>query len=88
MLDIDNSGELSVIEVKMLLEALDIVVTDEKFSQLIASADLNGNGTIEFDEYCWMVMKADVMVHFPIINKFSVIPDVRNSAQGQKSTVG
>lgn len=30
-------------------------LTEQKFQKLIKSVDLNGNGTIEFDEYCWMV---------------------------------
>lgn len=97
MLDIDNSGDLSGKEIRVLLRALDIKVqritsvmvfvcfsvgavliqfqdclflslclmclcysticqiSELKFNKLLKTVDLNGNGTIEFDEYCWMV---------------------------------
>ena len=98
LLDVDNSGDLSGREVRVLLKALDINVrvdqetffscnglflvlyacaclvcrpflpllvnyplflasqiSELKFNQLLQTVDLNGNGTIEFDEYCWMV---------------------------------
>lgn len=55
MLDVDNSGDLSDQEIKRLLSALGINITDDGLAQLVATVDLNGNGTIEFDEFCWMM---------------------------------
>lgn len=30
-------------------------ISEPKFQKLLRTVDLNGNGTIEFDEFCWMV---------------------------------
>jgi hypothetical protein len=32
-------------------------INEKKFKRLIRTVDLNGNGTIEFDEYCWMMLQ-------------------------------
>lgn len=55
MLDVDSSGDLSDKELRMLLDALNIDIDDDKFRTLVLTVDLNGNGTIEFDEFCWMM---------------------------------
>jgi Ca2+-binding EF-hand superfamily protein len=55
LLDIDNSGDLSTKEVRLLLKAMDIHINELKLAKLLKTVDLNGNGTIEFDEFCWMV---------------------------------
>ena len=55
MLDVDNSGDLSDQEIKRLLNALGINITEAGLRKLVVTVDLNGNGTIEFDEFCWMM---------------------------------
>ena len=55
MLDVDNSGDLSDQEIKRLLNALGVNITEAGLQQLVKTVDLNGNGTIEFDEFCWMM---------------------------------
>ena len=55
MLDVDNSGDLSDQEIKRLLNALGINITEAGLHKLVMTVDLNGNGTIEFDEFCWMM---------------------------------
>eukprot|EP01038_Epipyxis_sp_PR26KG_P007792 gene7792-10586_t len=55
LLDIDGSGDLSKKEVQLLLKELQVEVEEEKFDHLFLSIDLNGNGTLEFDEFCWMM---------------------------------
>eukprot|EP01034_Spumella_vulgaris_P026083 gene26082-32613_t len=55
LLDVDNSGDLSGKEIRLLLNAMDIRIGERKFQKLLKTIDLNGNGTIEFDEYCWMM---------------------------------
>jgi Ca2+-binding EF-hand superfamily protein len=55
MLDVDNSGDLSDLEIKRLLNALGVQITPDGLAKLVETVDLNGNGTIEFDEFCWMM---------------------------------
>lgn len=55
MLDVDNSGDLSDQEIKRLLNALGIHISEAGLQKLVKTVDLNGNGTIEFDEFCWMM---------------------------------
>lgn len=50
-LDKDNSGELSVDEVRDLLTHLDKNLTDEQQKVLIESMDHTGSGNITFDEF-------------------------------------
>ena len=54
-IDIDSSGDISDREMRVLLEAMKIKVDDKMFKRLVQSIDLNGNGSIEFDEFCYMV---------------------------------
>lgn len=55
MLDINSSGDLTDKELKLFMKALNLNISDSVFDQLIKTIDLNGNGTIEFDEFCWMM---------------------------------
>jgi len=54
--DVDGSGDISDTELRMLLESMGIHVDDKTFKRLINIVDLNGNGTIEYDEFCWMLL--------------------------------
>ena len=55
MIDVDSSGDISDAEMKVLLEQMGLVVDDNMLRKLIKTIDLNGNGTIEFDEFCYMM---------------------------------
>ena len=50
-----GSGDLTDRELKLLFAALKINCDDSLLNKLIMTVDLNGNGTIEFDEFCWMM---------------------------------
>ena len=54
-IDVDSSGDISDTEIRMLFDAMNIKVSDNKFKRLVRSIDLNGNGSIEFDEFCFMM---------------------------------
>jgi Ca2+-binding EF-hand superfamily protein len=54
-LDIDNSGDLSENEIHILLKSLGIKMNEKKFKKLMKAIDTNQNGTVEFDEFCWMM---------------------------------
>lgn len=66
LLDIDSSGDLNGKEIRLLLKSLGIEISDSKFNRLLNTIDLNGNGTIEFDEYCWMVSLLILLLSFYI----------------------
>ena len=55
-LDVDNSGFIDEHEFKLLLESMDINLSDKNRKKLIREIDLNGNGTIEFHEFCYMML--------------------------------
>lgn len=55
-LDLNNSGFIDEHEFKLLLESMDINVSDRNRSRLIREIDINGNGTIEFHEFCFMML--------------------------------
>jgi Ca2+-binding EF-hand superfamily protein len=55
LLDIDNSGDLSENEIKLLLDSIGIKINENKLKKLMKAIDSNGNGTIEFDEFSWMM---------------------------------
>ena len=38
-----------------MLYCIVLQISESKLSLLLNSIDLNGNGTVEFDEFCWMV---------------------------------
>lgn len=55
LLDVDNSGDLSDKEIRILLRAMGIPINDLKLSELVHAIDVNGNGAIEFDEFCYLM---------------------------------
>ena len=54
-IDVDGTGDISDTEMRILLENMGIKINDATFKRLLAVVDLNGNGTIEFDEFCWLM---------------------------------
>ncbi len=55
LLDVDNSGDLSEHEIKLLLRSIGIKINERKLRKLMKAIDTNHNGTVEFDEFCWMM---------------------------------
>ena len=55
-LDLNNSGFIDEHEFKLLLESMEINLTDRSRRRLIREIDINGNGTIEFHEFCFMML--------------------------------
>lgn len=62
-LDLNNSGYIDEHEFKLLLESMDINVTDRSRRRLIREIDINGNGTIEFHEFCFMMLSLHKRKH-------------------------
>ena len=54
MFDKDNSGALSADEIKEVL-CFDSSVDPAEIDQIIAEVDQNGDGEIQFDEFCHMM---------------------------------
>ena len=56
MFDKDNSGALSPDEIKDVL-CFDSTVDPKEIDKIIAEVDENGDGEIQFDEFCNMMQK-------------------------------
>lgn len=55
MIDVDHSGDITEVELKLLLKSMGLVVEDSLVRKLVRTIDLNGNGTVEFNEFCYMM---------------------------------
>eukprot|EP00981_Chlorochromonas_danica_P016170 scaffold15944_cov248-Ochromonas_danica.AAC.4 len=55
MLDVDNSGDLSDKEITLLLDAMGLDISPQTVHRMVKAIDMNANGTVEFDEFCWMM---------------------------------
>ena len=51
LIDLDNNGTISTDELRELLDALNINVSDHDIETLMRQADTDSNGLIEFDEF-------------------------------------
>lgn len=54
-IDVDSSGDISDREMRVLLNAMNVKIDEFKFKKLLRTVDLNGNGSIEFDEFCYLM---------------------------------
>ena len=89
MLDVDSSGDLTDKELRILLEALDMKVTDKALENLISTVDLNGNGTIEYDEFCWMMYemaRTDKAASSTIFGELKKLNGVGEEAENNSQT--
>uniref|UniRef100_A0A7S4MYY0 cGMP-dependent protein kinase n=1 Tax=Odontella aurita TaxID=265563 RepID=A0A7S4MYY0_9STRA len=50
-IDADGAGALNASEIKELCTGLDKMLSDDEIAELIRSLDLNGSGTVSFDEF-------------------------------------
>ncbi|KAL8166304.1 hypothetical protein V2J09_007803 [Rumex salicifolius] len=53
--DTDNSGYIDAKELHVAMSALGSEMTEEQINQLIADADEDGNGVLDFDEFCYIM---------------------------------
>ena len=56
-IDVDESGTIDVEEIKTLMEALGKEPSEFEIKTMMEFADKDGNGTIEFSEFCGMYGK-------------------------------
>ena len=56
MFDKDNSGTISPVEIKDVL-GFSSEVSSEQIDSIIKEVDINGDGEIQFDEFCQMMKK-------------------------------
>jgi hypothetical protein len=73
--DTDRSKEISIVELRAALDAMNIVCTDAELEKLLASADDDGNGSICFKEFrnlCCSVLRANGICIVPskVLNPF------------------
>jgi hypothetical protein len=55
--DVDNSGAIDKNELKTMLHNLDIDCSEDMLENLFKMVDTDGNGTLEFSEYCELIAK-------------------------------
>lgn len=53
--DRDNSGTISAAELRNVLTSLGENLTDEQIDEMIQSADKDGNGAIDYDEFALLM---------------------------------
>jgi len=59
MFDTDDSGDIDTSELKAAMALLDPDMAEEEVEELMAELDVDGNGTIEFDEFLQMMTKKE-----------------------------
>lgn len=64
MFDKDGSGNIDKNELRQLFERLGKSPSEEQLSNMIARADVDGDGQISFAEFCRMMNKKDKLVTF------------------------
>ena len=52
VMDANNDGQVTKEELKSLLQGLGEEVTDEIVNEMISIADENGDGKVNFEEFC------------------------------------
>ncbi|KAL4238174.1 hypothetical protein ACF0H5_002886 [Mactra antiquata] len=57
MFDQDNDGTISTKELGVVMTSLGQYPTEHELQEMINEVDIDGNGTIEFPEFCEMMMK-------------------------------
>jgi len=55
MFDKDGSGQISIQELKQVMHSLGERLTDRELEEMIHEADNNGDGEINFEEFCKMM---------------------------------
>jgi len=60
----DDSGHISVEELEMLLETVGLHIDAAELETMVKEIDLDGNGEIDFDEFCG-VMTRKIQVEYP-----------------------
>ncbi|OEU09496.1 hypothetical protein FRACYDRAFT_144910, partial [Fragilariopsis cylindrus CCMP1102] len=51
VIDDDNSGEIDLSEIDVLLRKMDSTFTDDDIEQILNSLDLDGGGNIDWEEF-------------------------------------
>lgn len=59
-LDLDGSGAIEEEELQRLLASMGVRIGRSQRLALIREIDLNGNGVVEFEEFCYMMLNAQL----------------------------
>jgi len=59
MFDKDDSGDIDALELKDAMQQLDPDMTDDDIVELMEELDVDGNGTIEFEEFLQMMTRKE-----------------------------
>ncbi|GMH11393.1 hypothetical protein Nepgr_013234 [Nepenthes gracilis] len=55
LFDTDRSGSIDAKELNVAMRSLGFEMTEEQINRMIADADRDGSGAIDFDEFCYML---------------------------------
>ncbi|CAF1174171.1 unnamed protein product [Adineta steineri] len=55
LFDSDNSGGITIVELKQSLSALGVSITEQEARQMFSAIDVDNNGRIEFEEFAEIV---------------------------------
>mmetsp|Transcript_1112 Transcript_1112/g.1701 ORF Transcript_1112/g.1701 Transcript_1112/m.1701 type:complete len:150 (+) Transcript_1112:88-537(+) len=62
--DKDRSGEIDEVELGTVMRSLGFSPTDEQLHDMMLKVDLDGNGSISFEEFVTMMKKCEVETDF------------------------
>jgi hypothetical protein len=72
IMDVDSSGDLSPEEIRTMFTRIEIKLPDKLFKILIHIVDLNNNGSVEYDEFCFMMFTIAKRFHiWKTISRFN-----------------
>ena len=57
LFDKDGSGDISTMELGVVMKALGQDPTEEELDEIIMEVDVNGDGDIDFEEFCTLMVK-------------------------------
>lgn len=62
--DRDRNGFISAEEMKFAMKKLGHPITDKEAKRMIREADLNGDGLVDYEEFCTKMMAKDDEISF------------------------
>ena len=75
----DGSGSISTKELLLVMRSIGQNPTEDEILELVMESDLNGDGTIDFDEFLEMMKKKSSETDQTEVNEVEIKPYYNNS---------